>query len=165
MREPAQDYLQSMLILVNASLDSLVPTLVLGTKDADDKLPLEALFTKIAQTSEVNFFASMLDQLVQTSKQSWFLCSVILFMMAVQSCGTNEKIMASAQRFITHEVSKLAGIDMALFDCSNNLCLLAFLKFCKLCDYDIHDLHLRVALSQATKNSTLCKDKAFNSFL
>ena len=61
MREPAQDYLQSMLILVNSNLDSLVPSLVLGTTQNANQLPLEFLFAKIAKTTEVNFFAAMLD--------------------------------------------------------------------------------------------------------
>ena len=54
-------------------------------------------------------------------------------MIVVKSCGKNEAVMAAVDRFLTHELENISSLESLIFDCNNNLCLLAFLRLNELC--------------------------------
>ena len=63
MREPAHDYLSSVLNHIYSNVDSLVPAYVLELQEPCAQISLTALLQKIARSGHLGFLATMLRSL------------------------------------------------------------------------------------------------------
>ena len=137
MGEPAQDYLGNILSQIGQNLNIYIPGYILGITDLSKVEsvvgPLESLFIKISKTSEVGFFAYMLEQLSQIGSQKSFLCASLLLIIVLTKCCPHASLVNSAKKFIDYEAAKLSQFDEIYFDCQTNLSLLAYLKLSQLC--------------------------------